>query len=139
MSLSNSFICGFEKESGLKEWALAGMLAGTPAIAHAGGATSSAISHAAQAAQKQWGHLLAEKAPQAVKNIAHQAVTIGSGGAKTRIGLKNLRRLEIDRGPLQAAIEGGEAQAKYKLNKNLDLVAKSGPEKYIGFNYSKEF
>jgi hypothetical protein len=139
MALSKSFIAGFEKEGGLKEWALAGLLAGSPAVAHAGGsATREAVTHAAQAAEKQWGHLL-KKAPRAVQNVADKSVTVGSGAAKTRIGLKNLKRLEVERGPFQASLEGSTAQAKYNLNKNVDLVAKAGPERYIGFNYNREF
>lgn len=130
---------GFEKEAKLKAALLAGLLASTPMTAVAG-STGKAVSHAAKAANKQWGKAIKNKAPKVVQNIRNKT-SKGVSGSAGKLSIKDLQKLHYSKGNFQASLGGGgNINAKYNIGKGLDIVGKKGGGgTYAGFNYKKEF
>lgn len=150
---SEAFWEGFEsqKEAGLKEMALAGMLAATPA-AKAGGNLGTAATKTMEALRKtdagkkvketpigrRFERLFKRKPGASNKGVADVNLGKAKGG---RFTLKDLNKLQYQKGKFTGTLSPTELKGKYQVNKNFDVGAKSrhGGETSFNINFKKDF
>lgn len=150
------FVEGFEKEAGLKHLALAGMLAVSPAKAHA--RTGDMLKTVGGALQKtevgQGVKATADNYLRKAQNIhlwgksgQGAAASAGAGGAagskatsSPNLYLKDAKRLQLDYGKFSGSAEPGGIKANYNLGKGFSAEgAVSGGERRAGISFKREF